>query len=185
MSAILALILPLLTKLPGAIGDYFKGKQEIEKIRQETNRQIALKTKELAAIIAKAEAEKATTLIKATSARFKYITFFIWFTPFILTLVFPEYGLVIFERLGLMPPWYAESVVYLMMVVWGAQISQPVVAGIFSGLKQFFREKRILKAATSEFVDNEALFTLIRSMTPDNRLSQEQVDSINEVIGNE
>lgn len=143
---------------------------------------IALKTKELAAIVAQAEAEKATVLIKATSARFKYITFFMWFTPFILTLVFPPYGTVIFERLSLMPSWYAESVVYLMMVVWGAQISQPVVEGIFSGLKQFFREKRIFKAAVSENVDNTALFALIREMMPNKKLSQDQVDRINDTL---
>lgn len=169
-------------KIPGAVGTWASNKQEIEKIKAETDRQIALKTQELAAIIAQAEAEKASTLIRATSAKFKYITFFMWFTPFILTLVRPEYGLVIFERLGMMPPWYAESVVYLMMVVWGAQISQPVVEGIFSGLKQFFREGRIAKVARSQHADNRALFEVIRSMTPNNQLNQNQVDRINAVI---
>lgn len=182
MGAILSILLPILSNLPGQIGDYFKRKDELQKIRLETEKLIAIKTQELAAIVAQAEAEKSATLIKSTSARFKYITFFMWFSPFILTLIYPAYGLVIFERLALMPGWYAESVVYLMMVVWGAQISQPVVAGIFDGLKQFFREKRIFKAATSEFVDNTALFELIRSMMPNKRLSQSQVDRINDVI---
>jgi len=183
MGAILAIILPLLSKLPGAFGDYFKGKQEIEKIKQETTKMIALKTQELAAIIAKAEAEKASTLIRATSARFKYVTFFIWFAPFIVTLIYPPYGLVIFDRLGMMPSFYAESVVYLMMVIWGAQISQPVVSGIFDGLKQFFREKRIIKMATSPNVDNAALFEVIKTMLPSKRLNQNQVDEINKVLG--
>lgn len=182
MGAILAIILPLLSQLPGAFGDYFKGKQELEKIRQETAKMVALKTQELAAVIAQAEAEKASTLVKSTSPKFKYITFFIWFAPFIITLVYPAYGMVIFDRLGMMPSFYAESVVYLMMVIWGAQISQPVVSGIFSGLKQFFREKRVLKAAISPNVDNEALFGIIRTMLPNKRLSQEQVDKLNKIL---
>lgn len=182
MGAIVTLALSLLSSLPGTIGKYFETKQEIQKIKLETDRLVALKAQELASIIAAAEAEKASNLIKATGPRFKYITFFLWFGPFLLTLVYPAYGLVIFERLGLMPGWYAESIVYIIMVIWGARISQPVVSGIFDGVKQFFRERRIIKAATSPNVDNEALFEIMRSLTPNKRLTQEQVDQVNDII---
>jgi hypothetical protein len=57
-----------------------------------------------------------------------------------------------------------------------------VVSSIFAGLGQYFRDRRIVKAAVSKNVDNEALFEVIRSMTRHNQLNQRQVDEINSVL---
>jgi len=182
MQAILAILLPLLSKLPGQIGDYFQTKQEIEKIKLDTQKEKELANLKLVGEIAKADLERSKEIVKATGAEFKYFTFFMWFGPYMLQVVYPPLGKQVFDNMLGMPEWYAQSCVAIMFTVWGISVSAPVIANIFNGLGEFFREKRIIKAAMSQNVDNVALFELIRSMTPKNQLSQKQVDSINAAL---
>lgn len=184
MGAVLALVLPMLTKIPGQIGDYFKARQEIEKLKLATEKELQIENLKLAGDVAKADLERSKEAVKATGAEFKCFTFFMWFGPYMAQIVYPPLGKQIFDNMLGMPEWYAQSCVAIMFTVWGISISAPVVANIFSGLGTFFADRRIIKAATSPNVDNEALFALIRSMKKDNKLSQEEVNRINKVIGN-
>lgn len=183
MGALLAIILPLLAKIPGQIGEYFQTKQEIEKIKLENQRQEVIAQAKLAGEIALANLEFQKVALASTGSGFKYFTFFMWFGPYMAQIIYPPLGKQIFDNMLGMPEWYAQSCVLIMFTIWGISVSAPVVSSIFSGLGNFFAERRILKAATSPNVDNDALFAIIRSMKKDKRLSQDEVDSINEAIG--
>lgn len=183
MSAILAMILPLLSQLPGQIGGYFKGQQEVQILKQKAEIELQKANIELSAQLAKARLEYQKESLKATGKGFKYFTFAMWFGPYIAQIIYPPIGKQIFDNMLGMPEWYAQSCVAIMFTVWGISVSAPVVANIFAGLGNFFRERRIMKTATSANVDNAALFEIIRSMTHNNQLSQRQVDKINDALG--
>lgn len=185
MGAILALILPLLSQLPGKVGDYFTGQQEIEKLKQEAAKELQLANIRLAGELAKAELERQKAALKATGAYFKYFTFVMWFGPYCTQVLYPPLGKQIFENMLGMPEWYAQSCVAIMFTIWGISVSAPVIEKVFNGLGQFFRQKQIIKAATSPNVDDKALFEVIRAIAPGKQLSQTQVDEINSVLGKE
>lgn len=182
ISLITTLATSVLAKLPGIIGDYFKRKQEIQKIEAETRREIALETKKLAQIVAKSNAERSMAVLKTSTNIFKQVLLSLWLGPLLIVILFPSWGVQIFANMALAPPWYIESALILVFNLWGILVAAPTVANVFIGLKQFFREKRIMKVATSPNVDNEALFAVIRSMMPNNKLTQDQVDKINDII---
>lgn len=183
MGAILGIILPILSQLPGAIGGYFKGQQEIEVIKQQVAKELQLANVRLSGELAKAELEKQKEALKATGKGFKYFTFSMWFGPYLMQIIYPPLGKQIFDNMLGMPEWYAQSCVAIMFTIWGISVSSAVAASIFDGLSNFFAERRIVKAATSPNVDNEALFEVIRAIAPRGRLSQEQVDRINAATG--
>jgi hypothetical protein len=183
MGAILALILPLLSQLPGKVGDYFKGQQEIEQLKQEAVKELQLANIKLAGELAKAELERQKEVLKATGAYFKYFTFGMWFGPYCAQVICPPLGKQIFENMLGMPEWYAQSCVAIMFTIWGISVSAPVIEKIFNGLGQFFKQRQIIKVATSANADNTTLFEVIRAIAPGKQLSQAQVDKINAALG--
>lgn len=182
MGAILALILPLLSQLPGAIGGYFKGKQELEALKQQAQIEIQKANVQLAGEMAKARLEFQREALRATGKRFKYFTFCMWFGPYMAQLIYPPLGHQIFENMAGMPEWYAQSCITILFTIWGISVSEPIITSIFGEIREFFNERKIIKAAMSANVDNEALFTLIRSLMPNNKLTQDQVDKINKEL---
>ncbi len=145
----LGLLLPLLTKLPGLVGGFFKDKNDLHKIREKTKlakeatrlaeqqarKDIAMKTIE-------AELERGSQQIKATSKTFKHITFFLFMSPFMLAMIAPQYSTELFARLGLLPHWYVETVMVLMFAVWGISVSKDVISNIFRNLGTFMLRRQ-------------------------------------------
>lgn len=174
MAAILAILLPLLAKIPGQIGEYFQTKQEIEKIKLDTERQLQLANLKLAGEVAKADLEKSKEIIKATGANFKYFTFFMWFGPFMLGVVWPSKAAEIFNNLSIMPQWYVESCMLIMFTVWGISVSAPVVGSIFSGLSSYMSGRREYKLEKAK-IDRKAFFDGIKKLFPKG-MNQAQVD---------
>lgn len=180
MSAILALILPMLSSLPGKIGDYFAGQQQIEKLKQQAQMELQRANIELASEMAKAQLEFQKEALKSTGTYFKYFTFIMWFAPYMLQLVCPAIGHVIFENLAGMPEWYAQSCMTIMFTVWGISVSAPVVSNIFSNLSGFLADRRQYKLEKAK-IDRKAFFDGIRKLYPQG-LSQSQVDVLNKAI---
>lgn len=180
MSALLALILPLLTKIPGQLGEYFKGKQEIEMLKQKAELELQKANIQLSAELAKARLEYQKESLKATGKGFKYFTFGMWFGPYMAQLVYPPLGKQIFNNMLGMPEWYAQSCVAIMFTVWGISVSAPVVNNIFQGLGQYFAGRREYKLQKAE-IDRKAFFTGIRKIFPKG-LTQAQVDIIDDAL---
>lgn len=165
MTAILSIILPLLMKLPGALGDYFKGQQEITVLKQKAEIELQKANIELSKELAQARLDYQKASLKATGKKFKYFTFVLWFGPYMSQILYPPLGRQIFENMAGMPEWYAQSCVAIMFTVWGISVSAPVVANIFSGLGRFFRERQDYKIKKAE-VDRKVFFDGIRKLFP-------------------
>jgi hypothetical protein len=180
MSAILSIILPFLSKLPGMLGDFFKKKQEIEQIRWETEKQLEIERQKLTAKLAEAEYRRVEATLKATGRYFKYFTFVMWFGPYMAGLVYPPLAKQIFENLALMPQWYVESVVMIMFTIWGISVSAPAVVNIFNGMHKFFKARREFKL-DKERLKAKDFFDKLRQIQ--GYVSQEQVDEYNKHNG--
>ncbi len=137
-----ALLIPILAQLPGLIGKFFQQKNEILTATNEAARQIELAKINMAHDIAVAQMNLNATIIQATSPGFKYFTFFMWFGPFMIGLLLPEFSKDIFHNLSGMPQWYVTSCIAIMFTVWGISVSADAINGIFAGLGEFFSEQR-------------------------------------------
>lgn len=179
MSAILTLVFSILSGIPGQLGRYFEKKQELESIRLETQRQIAIAQQQMASDMAKAEADTAIYRLKATGQYFKYFTFMMWFGPFISGVFFPSFAEDIFKNLGLMPVWYVQSCVMIMFAVWGIQVAAPVVAGIFSNLNNFLGDRRQYKLEKAK-IDRKAFYDALRKLK--GVVSPEDVKQLNAAL---
>lgn len=163
MSAILTTVFSLLSGLGGSLGDYFKTKQEIERLKLETQKELELANKKLAGEIAKSEFEKSKEVLKSTGQYFKYFTFFMWFGPFIIGVVNPTWSADIFNNLATMPEWYVQSCMLIMFTVWGITVSAPVVGGIFTGLGHYFADRRQYKLEKAR-IDRKAFYDAMRKL---------------------
>jgi len=179
--AILGIILPLLSKLPGTFGEYFKQKQEVELQKLETERQIEIAKQQLASDTAKSQLELSKTMVAATGTYFKYFTFVMWFGPFMIGSVWPAKSKEIFENLAGMPLWYVQSCMIIMFTVWGISVSAPVVANVFSGISQFISDRRVFKLEKAR-INRAAAFNAVKSKWFKKGMTQPQVDEFNEIL---
>lgn len=176
---ILMLLLPLLAKIPGMIGDYFSKLSDIQSAKVETERQIELAKQQYAAEVAKAQMALNQTIVASTSSNFKYFTFIMWFGPFMLGMVAPSLSKDIFANLTTMPEWYVQSCILIMFTVWGISVSAPVVNNIFSGLSNYVANSRAYKLEKAK-IDRKAFFDALRKLK--GPLSQLEVDDQNKAL---
>jgi hypothetical protein len=159
----LMLLLPLLSGLPGILGQFFTAKTQLAQAQLNANLAIEQAKIGLASQIAQAEMEVSKTIIGATSPHFKYFTFFMWFGPYMLQIIRPSLGQIVFQNMAGMPPWYAQSCVAIMFTVWGISVAAPVVNNIFNSLGNFFQASRTDKIAMKA-VDKKAFFDALRHL---------------------
>lgn len=164
-----SLLFGFLGNLPGAIGDYFKRKNDLALAKIDSDTKIEQARAQLAGEIAKAELEKATVTLGATGAWFKYCTFVMWFGPFVLGIFWPSKAHEVFVNLAAMPEWYVQSIIALMFTVWGIAVSAPVVSNIFGSLSEFFAARRQAKLPEKMF------YSVLRSVK--GNLTQAEVDA--------
>lgn len=170
ITAIVTALTTLFSQIPAAADAWAKSRQakaeaELERIRAE---------KDLSKRIVEAELERGTSQIKATGAWFKYFSFIMWFGPFMLTWVFPSYGVQVFENLRLLPEWYVQSCMILMFAVWGISVSAPAISNVFAGLGAFFNARQKINMNRKLFYDT------LRSVK--GNISQYEVDMYEKAI---
>lgn len=150
-------VFSLLGSLVKPIGEYFKNKSEIRKINAQTEQQIALERQKLAAQIAKADAERATVALGATSAKFKYVVFGLISSPFVATLIgFPEYATSVFDNLRALPEWYMIMYTSIIAVIWGIPVQGSIMNNIFDSMRksrELRREYKLAKINRKDFYD--------------------------------
>lgn len=172
------LLFSFLGSLPGTIGDYFKAKNEITKTKLENELAIQRANIALASDVAKAQFELNKAIVVSTTSAFKYVTFTVWFGPFVIGVLFPSWGSYIFNNLASMPEWYVSSVVTIMFTIWGIQIGAPVVSGIFSNLGEFFQSRRAFKIEKAKVLNEQILAIELRKNLFKNGMTQEQWEAI-------
>lgn len=181
MLAIFTALFSLLSSVPGQLGQYFKTKAEIEQVKIQTQKEIALTQLKAATDMSLAETDKSKASLSATSPTFKYFTFFMWFGPFIVGTVAPSYAHDIFTNLGAMPEWYVQSCMVIMFTVWGITVSKDAVAGIFTNLGSFFASRREHKEVMAK-IDRKALFDDLKAGIFKQGMSQSQVDVVEKAL---
>lgn len=175
----LMLLLPLLAKIPGMIGDYFKQQAELMQAQLQTEKEIELAKQQYAAEAAKAQFQLNQTIVQSTSSNFKYFTFVMWFGPFMVSLVSPSLSKEIFNNLAVMPEWYTQSCMLIMFTIWGITVSSPIVSSIFSNFGSFIAERRQYKLEKAK-IDRTAYFDALRKAK--GPLSQAEVDVENKIL---
>ena len=160
--------------IPAIILDGFKSYQERKIAEHKVIMAQADARRELALAAMKAELELGQVQLKATGRLFKYFTFFMWFGPFIISTMFPEYGVKVFENLNQLPQWYVQSCMVLMFAVWGISVSRDSILTIFSGLGDFFKQRSKLKFHRKMFYD------VVRST--EGNLTQHEVELYDKAI---
>ncbi len=180
-----AFLIPLLAGLPGLIGKYFSEKNALEQAKLDTERQIELAKQQMASEIAKGQMELNKTIVQATGSKFKYFTFVMWFGPFMVGTIKPSWSHDIFVNLAAMPEWYVQSCMLIMFTVWGISVSAPVVSGIFSGLGNFFADrkdaKRDFELAKAK-INRAAVFEDLRAHLFPKGMNQQEVDIIDNAL---
>ncbi len=136
------LLIPILAKIPGMVGDYFKKEQEAGTAKHELRMARIHEETMLQGQIVKAELTRGTQQIKATGRFFKYFTFILWFGPFATAFVAPEYSVALFERLTFLPDWYVQSCMVIIFAIWGIASGRETIANIFRGLGTFMLRRQ-------------------------------------------
>ena len=166
-----AIIASILGGLPGAIGDYFKTKSQIE--LKSLENQLAMKQEEnkLIAQGIIAQTSLGQEQIKSTSAWFKQAFYSILLAPIVITCISPEHGKAIFDSLNIVPEWYIIFVTTIGFAVWG--INSDKVQQIVAARREYKLDKLKLK------IDRKAFYTALREtkgfVTPEDVRESEAV----------
>ena len=139
---IITTLLSLLTGAFGPIMQWAKRKQDLALAKQEAEQRIQLQMLKNEGIVEESEARNTQSRLAATSQTFKYITFVMWFYPFVVCQIAPTYATRVFTSLDILPGWYTNSCVIIMFAIWGISVTAPVVTGMFSNLGSYIQGRR-------------------------------------------
>lgn len=181
MGAILALILPLLSKVFGGVTDYFDKKQELEKLKRDAEFELQKANIEMAKELAKSDNERARTALQSTGRYFKYIVFWMISSPFIACLVGqPWYAEMVFNNMNALPDDYRYLYYGLLMVIFGIPTGKDLPTAIINGIKGSIENRRNYKLHKEEIkhsLTDKQFFDKLRDIQ--GYVSQDQVDKYN------
>lgn len=93
---------------------------------------------------AKAEHELAVTEIKAGirggDRELRRLLALVVLGPLVLTVVAPEWGALVFERLAVLPAWYVEAVMLVMVSVFGLSVAKEILPSMLERLLRAWRK---------------------------------------------
>ncbi len=183
MPVFLVTLLSMVSGAFGPIGNWIAKKQEMQAREQEMQDQMQIEAMKMNAAAAVADGAAADTRLKSTGRVFKYFTFFMWFTPFILGILRPDAASVIFQHFNEMPGWYSQACVLMIFAVWGIAVSGPVVTSIFSNLGQYIANNKQAKYDHQQElakINRNAVFDSLKKSQ--GALSQQTVDEVNQAL---
>lgn len=169
-----ALLFSVLGNLPGTIGDYFKSKNDLALAK--VNAEVAIEQAKIAQAqaYATADLQKADSLLGVTSPKFKQFTFIVWFLPFLLAVVAPGHAKEIFANLQVLPDWYTQTAITLLLSVWGITVASGVIEKIFTNVVQFLDKRK------KENLPADMFYQVIRSVK--GNITQAEVDVYNKAL---
>ena len=116
-----------------------------------------------------------TMRLQSTGKYFKYFTFIMWFGPFMVAVIAPEYSQQIFENLKGLPVWYVESCITIMFTVWSIAVSRETVQTIFSNLGKYMKAHREFK------LQRKVVYDMLR-VALKRPLEQIEVDTLQPIL---
>lgn len=173
--AILTFLGALIKPVSTILKDWFNNARETRQARHSTS--LALEVNKQRIIETKLSNEHSlnSMRLQSTGKYFKYFTFIMWFSPFILSWVFPEFAQQIFENMEGLPAWYVESCITIMFTVWSIAVSRETVQTIFHNLGRYMKSKREFK------LQRKVVYDMLK-IGVKRPLSQEEVDTLNPIL---
>lgn len=150
----ISILTGVLSKLPGAIGDYFKSKNEIAQL--EVKKEIVRVEKEidLQGEYVKADLARGLQQLKSTPTWIRTYAFIQIATPINVAIydafMGTSYSQVLFGALKGLPEWYIQTYMIVMMAVWGLSAGKDAISNIFRGLGQFMLNRQTNKLKIKE-----------------------------------
>lgn len=142
MPIILTTILTMLSGLFGPISKWLQRKQEIIAAKQAADDAYKLQELKNLDTSARQDGQNSMQRLRSTGTYFKYVTFIMWFYPWVMVQFSQTQALKIFTNMKLLPDFYTNSCVILMFGIWGISVSGQVVSTVFSGLGNYLNNKR-------------------------------------------
>jgi len=142
MPLIMPILLSILSALPGQLGGFFKGRQDVQKAQIDNALLLEQERSKLIAQGMISQSELGKTQIAATSAKFKEIVYFLMLAPIIVTCFNPELGSRIFNSLNIVPDWYVGLIVTIGLAMWG--IGSDRVKDIIQARREYSLQKGAL-----------------------------------------
>jgi len=164
-----SLLFSFLGSLPGAIGKYFDNKTQVELLKQQNQLEALREQSKLVAQGIIAQSDLGQEQIRATSAWFKQLCFFLLLSPIVITCYDPAWGKQIFDSLGLVPEWYVAIMSTIYLASWG--INSDKVASIVQSRREYKLEK--MRINRKAYWDDRRLKGAV---------SQQEVDSTEKVF---
>lgn len=162
----------------GQIGDYFRRKDELNKAQLELQNQLLLEKQKMAAELAKADSERATVALGATSHWFKYIVFIMISSPFMACLLnYPDYAQMVFDNLSRLPEWYLIIYTSIIAVIWGIPVKGSIMGFVVEGIKQTRQNQKQYKL---QKLNRRIIYEAIRKT--DGHVSQDLVNNLEPVL---
>ena len=183
MTILLPLLFSLLGKIPGVFGDYFKKQADIANADLEYKKQLVQAQILMAGEAAKAQLEYQTAALNATTPLFKQRIFWFLSIPIVLTMFMPQYAIVLWANIRLIPEFYWTLYSAMVLTIWGIPVASNMISRIFSGFTSYSAEKRADKIEMQRVSGDQykaAFFDALRHVK--GSLNQNEVDNINKAL---
>tara|TARA_R110002126_G_scaffold185952_2_gene334672 strand:- start:1105 stop:1656 length:552 start_codon:yes stop_codon:yes gene_type:complete len=173
--AIPAIVLTLIKPISTYVMDYFNNAREKRQAQHATSLAIEVSKQKIIEQKLSNEHSLNTVRLQSTGKYFKYFTFIMWFGPFMLSVVAPEYSQQIFENLKGLPAWYVESCITIMFTVWSIAVSRETVQTIFTNLGRYMKSRREFK------LQRKVVYDMLR-VALKRPLEQIEVDTLQPIL---
>ena len=172
---ILSFLGTLINPLSTIFKDWFNNAREKRQAEHTTS--LAIETNKQRIIETKLSNEHSlnSMRLQSTGKYFKYFTFIMWFGPFMLSVVAPEYAQQIFENMKGLPAWYVESCITIMFTVWSIAVSRETVQTIFTNLGRYMKGRREFR------LQRKVVYDMLR-VAVKRPLVKEEVDTLNPIL---
>jgi hypothetical protein len=178
---LIPMLLGLVGKLPGMLGDYFQTQQQIKLAQIQQQQQMQLKILDNQGQAATADSNRAIAIINAQTSYLRTFAYLIIAFPFLCCLVNrPEYAQMVFGNLSALPGWYTLLFTGLSCNMWGVPVPGSLMENISTGISNAVHNNRAYRLA-KKGIDPKAYFDAKR-LAKGAPLTQQEVDEGNKEL---
>lgn len=177
------LLASFLGKLPGAIGDYFNRKADIEEANLKYQTALVQAQQAMAAEAARAQLEYQTAALQSTTPLFKQRLFWFLSVPILLSVLLPSKAAEMWHNLSLIPDNYWALYSAVVCTIWGLPVAGNMLSKVFNGFTSYAAEKRadkiqMLSVSSEQY--KKAFADSLRHVQ--GAISEKQWDSISKAL---
>jgi hypothetical protein len=175
------MLLGLLGKLPGMIGDYFQTQQQIKLAQITQQQQIQLQILQNQGQEATADSNRAIAVINAQTSYLRTFAYLVIAFPFVACMFNKvEYAQMLFNNLGSLPGWYTLLFTGLSCNMWGIPVPGSMMDSIANGISTAVHNNRAYRLAKNG-IDPKVYFDAKRQ-AKGAPLTQQEVDEGNKEL---